>query len=675
MSKLLQLPLRFLSSARAEPDTGVLPIDGGFPEERANELARSESYNKHLYRPNTYLHKWWARRSGTTFRYILKQLARDSQRRHYYEPGGLEGQTILDPMMGGGTTLHEAIRLGANVVGIDIDPIPVLQARAALALADASHRKKVYRDFYQALSARLHPLYVAICPACGQESQTQFVLYGLRRKCKCREVLFLDRLTIREDSPEDVFICPHCWSVTRGRQHECLKLQDRQIVTKGTNVCDQCQGAFEDILDLPFYERYHPLVLMGSCSEHGQFCSSVTQRDLNLLAEAREEADRVRFAETHDFRVPSGPKSDDLLRRGVETFADLFTDRQMLYLDACRQLLGDVPQQDKLWLALLVSTSLEFNSLLCGYKGGTRRRPGAIRHVFSHHAYSFPYTALENNPVFSGKASGTLNRLFHDRIVKAGEWANAPIERRVAGEKTHKVPLIGEVDGGHPASDWQALGTGTRKFLLLQADAATVPVPENSADHVVTDPPYYDSVQYSDLSNFFRVWLQLLLPKEADWDYDCSSSAVSTGRIATQTDYCDLLTGIWKMCSAALKQNGRLIFTFHHWRAQAWAELTVSLRRAAFRLVNRYVVASENPVSVHIRNLRALKHDAILVLKQEGDQSPCEQWVKPHNIKMDDSYVFCRDCGSALGWLLQTASTEDQIHSQWAQLLADGENG
>ena len=303
MSKLLQLPLRFLSSARAEPDTGVLPIDGGFPEERANELARSESYNKHLYRPNTYLHKWWARRSGTTFRYILKQLARDSQRRHYYEPGGLEGQTILDPMMGGGTTLHEAIRLGANVVGIDIDPIPVLQARAALALADVSHRKRVYRDFYQALSARLRPLYLAICPACGRESQTQFVLYGLRRKCKCREVLFLDSLTIREDSPEDVFICPHCWSVTRGRQHECLKLQDRQIVTKGTNVCDQCQGAFEDILDLPFYERYHPLVLMGSCSEHGQFCSSVTQRDLNLLAEAREEADRVRFADTHDFRV------------------------------------------------------------------------------------------------------------------------------------------------------------------------------------------------------------------------------------------------------------------------------------------------------------------------------------------------------------------------------------
>ncbi|MCZ7672258.1 MAG: hypothetical protein M5U34_36605 [Chloroflexi bacterium] len=39
---------------------------------------------------------------------------------------------MLDPMMGGGTTLHEAIRLGANVIGADIDPIPILQARASL---------------------------------------------------------------------------------------------------------------------------------------------------------------------------------------------------------------------------------------------------------------------------------------------------------------------------------------------------------------------------------------------------------------------------------------------------------------------------------------------------------------------------------------------------------------
>jgi len=82
--------------------------NGSFPEDAANELAVLERYNKHLYRPNTYLHKWWARRCGTTFRFILKQFVPDSARRDFYAPGGLEGLVVLDPMMGGGTTLHEA---------------------------------------------------------------------------------------------------------------------------------------------------------------------------------------------------------------------------------------------------------------------------------------------------------------------------------------------------------------------------------------------------------------------------------------------------------------------------------------------------------------------------------------------------------------------------------------
>ena len=98
-------------------------IDSEFDATFANVLAETEAYNKHLYRPNTYLHKWWARRCGTTFRAILKHLVRDLSKRDYYSPGGLEGQIILDPMMGGGTTLHEAIRLGANVIGADLDPI------------------------------------------------------------------------------------------------------------------------------------------------------------------------------------------------------------------------------------------------------------------------------------------------------------------------------------------------------------------------------------------------------------------------------------------------------------------------------------------------------------------------------------------------------------------------
>ena len=99
----------------------ALPIDNAFDEAFVSTLAQQEVWNKHHFRPNTYLHKWWARRCGTTFRAILKALVEDDAQRDFYTAGGLDGKVILDPMMGGGTTLHEAIRMGATVIGADID--------------------------------------------------------------------------------------------------------------------------------------------------------------------------------------------------------------------------------------------------------------------------------------------------------------------------------------------------------------------------------------------------------------------------------------------------------------------------------------------------------------------------------------------------------------------------
>src|SRR5262245_7709633 len=132
-SLLLPDPFSGANGAAHLGASPAMPLPQPFDVDFANAIARVEAFNKHLYRPNTYLHKWWARRCGSTFRLILKYLVENPARRDYYAPGGLEGKLVLDPMMGGGTTLHEAIRLGASVIGADIDPIPVLQARATLA--------------------------------------------------------------------------------------------------------------------------------------------------------------------------------------------------------------------------------------------------------------------------------------------------------------------------------------------------------------------------------------------------------------------------------------------------------------------------------------------------------------------------------------------------------------
>jgi len=47
------------------------------------------------------------------------------------------------------------------------------------------------------------------------------------------------------------------------------------------------------------------------------------------------------------------------------------------------------------------------------------------------------------------------------------------------------------------------------------ADACANPAPTAAADVWFTDPPYYDAVPYSDLSDFFFVWLKRILPRNA----------------------------------------------------------------------------------------------------------------------------------------------------------------
>ena len=124
-----------------------------------------------------------------------------------------------------------------------------------------------------------------------------------------------------------------------------------------------------------------------------------------------------------------------------------------------------------------------------------------------------------------------------------------------------------------------------------------------------------------------------------------------------------------------LKLNkGRLVFTFHHWDPNAWAELTVALQSAGFRLVNAHVVFSENPVSVHINNLNAIQHDTILVL-EVGDEAAIPHWVSLDSIDTSDSATFCWQCGAALGWMLEGRLEAAQIRAQWKQLIQDRGNG
>jgi adenine-specific DNA methylase len=129
------------------------------------------------------------------------------------------------------------------------------------------------------------------------------------------------------------------------------------------------------------------------------------------------------------------------------------------------------------------------------------------------------------------------------------------------------------------------------------------------------------------------------------------------------------LGSIFAECHRVLrKDRGRLIFTYHHWNPKGWAALTLALRRSGFVLLNRYVVHAENPVSVHIANLKALTHDAVLVLApiETGQR---QAWQLPQAVERTDSLRFTTDCATALGWLLNSDLPDEAIEPLWRKLL------
>jgi 16S rRNA G966 N2-methylase RsmD/uncharacterized protein YbaR (Trm112 family) len=102
-------------------------IEEDFPIVEINRLAAPE---RNAFKPIYQMHKWFARRASSVFRGILlgalkpagTNIMEEFYKDHSHDPD-TNGKVVLDPFMGGGTTVVEALRLGCKVVGIDLNPV------------------------------------------------------------------------------------------------------------------------------------------------------------------------------------------------------------------------------------------------------------------------------------------------------------------------------------------------------------------------------------------------------------------------------------------------------------------------------------------------------------------------------------------------------------------------
>jgi adenine-specific DNA methylase len=157
---------------------------------------------------------------------------------------------------------------------------------------------------------------------------------------------------------------------------------------------------------------------------------------------------------------------------------------------------------------------------------------------------------------------------------------------------------------------------------VAQASADSRVLPDDSADAVVTDPPYYDSVPYSDLANFFYVWLRPLLQKEFPELLEPMVSPKQKemtvdhpGNDAETANYRDGLTRAFDTGRFTTKPAGIGVIVFAHKSTAGWESLLAAIIQAGWSIVASWPVDTELQNRLNARGTASLSSSVHIVCR------------------------------------------------------------
>ena len=151
--------------------------------------------------------------------------------------------------------------------------------------------------------------------------------------------------------------------------------------------------------------------------------------------------------------------------------------------------------------------------LLCEY----HRKNHYVYNLFRKHAFPATLNPVENNVWGTKYGTGTFKNFFA-KTLKIKEYCNSPYEYFLTETGETKRMDLGPSIKGIPVYSYEDLLKDPLKNVYLYCHSSSnLQIPDKTIDLVVTDPPYYDNVQYSELSDFYYVWLHLALKDIYPW--------------------------------------------------------------------------------------------------------------------------------------------------------------
>jgi len=615
-------------------------IEDDFPFEELSKIAKRESWRKEIYRPPYYLHKWWGRRLGSIFRALIiggSVPNTEDILELFYQPVRLPDTTIYDPMMGSGVTVGESVKLGAKTIGRDINPVAVQTAKSALMEVSKEKVNGEFKKIENDVSDEIKTWYKSKI-----NGETVDVLYYFWVKTiSCPECgfdvdLFKNRIFSKHaypnKHPEAKALCPTCGSINdvlnSDEVTKCDACDTEYNPQEGPArrtraTCPECEHDFR-IIDAiqsqeepPNHRMYAKMVLTDDDEKKYK---EITEYDKELYEETSSKLDELDLP-IPQVRINSGNNTDQIINYNYRYWDQLFNQRQLLVLGLLAQRIGEIsdPQLRELFTTFL-SGVIEFNSMLCSFKGeGT----GAVRHTFSHHTFKPEKTPLEANLWGTPKSSGSFSTLFKSRLMRAIEYKNEPFELALdADNSSEKIFGINQNLNKNIVSSYSKFKNDSDCVYLSAGDSSSTDIATDSVNLVITDPPFFDNVHYSELADFFFVWQNAIHGND-------STDTTRSDKEVQQTnadEFSSNLSTVFNECQRVLQDDGLLIFTYHHSRSEGWYSILRALRKSGFYIQTIYPIKSEMSVGVPKSQAESpINVDIIFVCRSFTENILCEK--------------------------------------------------
>ncbi|ODW58669.1 DNA methylase [Vibrio parahaemolyticus] len=624
---------------------------------------------------------------GSTIKWDTEDLygySRAYQNDHKPVPSGL---TVLDPTSGGGSIPFEALRLGHKVIANELNPVAstilhaTLEYPAKFGLDLKQDIEKWGQKLLAIVEAKMEPFTpFSIIPKHEHDSlkklmgDSEALTENFEREYDHQGLLHCRLVT-----------CPHCagdapllnfgwlskdkdpWGVEvianpdktvsfkpypiKGGMGPNGQNPDEGTVKRGVGQCVHCHqaidgdeikaqacgtsqhGRWSERMFAIMANRLEPKMKNGqveriaSGPNKGQiktkkvrYFRAPNEADLAAQEAAKKYLEEKWFDWEIEGLIPTEkfPKGEDMrpINYGMPRWCDMFTPRQLVghvtqieELNRLKpQILAELGQEKGkaviTYLQFAIDKMVDYNSKQ------TRWIPQrcSVSGTFGRHDFSLKWTFGEM--VYSGPNSGA--RWGLSQVLDAYEGI-AELVKDVKSAHSGEVPVQ----------------------VINGSGGSMTAVGDKSVDLVCFDPPYYDNVQYSELSDYYYVWQKRTLADLYPGYFNRTVTEKSAEAVANQTRdgkeayqvYEDRMAGIFSECLRVLKDEGVMTLMFTHKSQDAWEALTQSLIKSGWVITSAIPVDSEFSAGLHIKDTASASSSIFITCrKAERDEDHSSFW-------------------------------------------------